>query len=236
MGYLDPDRLAALDARAFRSARPYPHVNPAGLLTAGAHARLSATLPDVALFEERFGVPRKHGQASHDRYTLEHEDGLALAEPWRAFLAELRGGAYRAFLRRMLGVRLFDLQYHWHYAPAGCSISPHCDSPRKLGSHIFYFNDPAWRPEWGGQTLVLDDNGRFERRSAPAFDAFEREIASEVCGNQSFLFARRESSWHGMRPLRCPDGHMRRVFIVVINRFWSPATFKRRLGLAKSGY
>jgi hypothetical protein len=34
-------------------------------------------------------------------------------------------------------------------------------------------------------------------------------------GNRSPLFARKEHSWHGVREIRCPEGHMRKVFIVV---------------------
>ena len=76
--------------------------------------------------------------------------------------------------------------------------------------------------------LVLDDGGRFDRRSAPPFEDFDSEIPAEALGNQSFLFIRRKNSWHGVRPLQCPEGHMRRVFIVVIHRV-SPVERARRL-------
>ena len=89
---------------------------------------------------------------------------------------------------------------------------------RKLGSHIFYFNTAEdWDPAWGGETLILDDGGRFNQKSAPDFEEFERIIASENLGNHSLLFHRQGNSWHGVREIRCPEGRYRKIFIVVIN-------------------
>jgi hypothetical protein len=217
--YLDTAALDAIDTRAFREAEPFPWANPRGVLTDAAHELLREHLPDVALFEQSFGVARAHHQQAHDRYVLEYRDDLPVAPCWHELVAELRGPVYHAFLCRLLGVRDLWLSFHWHYTPRGCSVSPHCDAMRKLGSQIFYFNtEKDWEPAWGGETLILDDGGRFSRRSAPAFEDFDREIAAEALGNRSVLFARTPGSWHGVRELRCPEGRLRKVFIVVINR------------------
>lgn len=217
--YLNQDQLQQIDAARFRKTRPYPWLNPEGLLTEDGYYRLLETLPDVSLFQPVFGRPRKHGQQSHDRFSLEWRDNLPVAAEWRAFIEELRGSGYRAFLRRMIGHDAFSLRFHWHYTPDGCSVSPHCDATWKLGSHIFYFNtEQDWDPGWGGETLVLDDDGRFSSRSAPAFEDFDRALASESLGNRSLLFIRNGNSWHGVKPISCPDGSLRKVFIVVINR------------------
>jgi hypothetical protein len=37
-------------------------------------------------------------------------------------------------------------------------------------------------------------------------------------GNRSLFFRREESSWHGVRPLQCPVGALRKVFIVEFRR------------------
>jgi hypothetical protein len=215
--YLDTDRLAAIDPAAFRARTPYPWVSPEGVLTEDGYARLRETLPELALFERRFGEQRKHGQKSHDRYVLEYRPDLPLAEPWRDFIGELESETYRAFLRAMIG-RDFRLRFHWHYTPNGCSVSPHCDAKEKLGSHLFYFNTAAdWDPAWGGETLILDDKGRFSRRSNPDFAAFPHAIAAPSLGNTSLLFCRRGASWHGVQEIRCPEGALRKVFIVVID-------------------
>ena len=67
MAYLNFDRLSELDPEAFRATKPYPWINPAGLLTDDGYRRLVETLPDVSLFDESFGVKRSHAQQPHDR-------------------------------------------------------------------------------------------------------------------------------------------------------------------------
>jgi hypothetical protein len=217
MSYLDFERLDGLDAAEFQGQQPYPWINPQGLLREDGERRLRENMPDVARFETVFGKARSHGQTSHDRYVLEYRAGLELAACWRDFIAELEGPEYRRFIARLFGRGGFRLRLHWHYTPRGCSVSPHCDARDKLGSHIFYFNDQAdWDPAWGGETVVLDDGGRFKRGSAPGFEEFDRATSAETMGNRSFLFSRKGNSWHGVRPLSCPEGQLRRVFIVVV--------------------
>lgn len=230
MPFLDTARLAAFDAAAFASQKPFPWWNPSGLLHEAGFAQLCAEAPAVEHFEPRFGRPRKFGQQSHDRYQLgfpvdrtdpaDPADHMApfVSDAWRAFVRELEGPAYRSFLARALGTPRFRLRMHWHYTPRGCSISPHCDSHTKLASHLFYLNPPTqWLPSHGGATLLLDP-GRspISRRSAPAIHDFEARIETNVIGNTSLFFRRTPRAWHGMAPLDCPEAALRRAFIVVV--------------------
>ncbi|MDN5850879.1 MAG: hypothetical protein L0H63_14790 [Nitrococcus sp.] len=218
MTYLNYAQLEALDVEAFRNRLPYPWCNPEDLLTEPGYLQLLQTLPDVSLFTSTFGIQRSHGQQPHDRFALEYREDLEVAAPWHAFVEELRGSEYSRFLRRLFGRGGFKLRFHWHYTPRGCSVSPHCDAKRKLGSHIFYFNTADdWDPTWGGETLILDDRDRFKRNSAPAFADFDQAFAGESLGNRSLLFQRQGNSWHGVHEIRAPEGHYRKVFIVVIN-------------------
>jgi len=237
MSYLDFERLNAIDPASFQTRSPYPWLNPEGLLTDDGYSRLIETLPDVSQCAPVFGNERMYGQQSHDRYALEYDDDLPVDDCWKAFVAELKSKEYRQFLARMFGVSSFDLNFHWHYTPNGCSVSPHCDATRKLGSHIFYFNTrESWDPAWGGETLVLDDGGRFDRKEAPDFDDFDRVITSQAMGNYSLLFERTDRSWHGVKEIQCPDGALRKVFIVVVNRR-TPVVWARRLvGRLPKGY
>lgn len=219
MEYLDFARLNKLSKREFRDQKPFPWVNFAGALTPEAHRVLLAELPEVSRFERRFGYGRDHGQKGHDRYSLEYDRSLDVSPHWHAFVRELESARYRGFLRRMLGFRPMRLSYHWHYTPEGCAVSPHCDSSIKLGSHIFYLNtEDDWNADWGGQTVVLDDHGKFDCRSAPAFEEFEEVAASQTVGNYSFIFKRTPKSWHGVRAVQCPEGKLRKVFIVVVEK------------------
>lgn len=219
MSYLDFQKLEAIDAKAFQSRRPYPWLNAPALLHDEGFRELVESAPPLSLFDERFGETRKAGQQSHDRYALEYRPELALSDAWHGFLEELRSDRYHRVLCRLFAVPRLRLSFHWHYTPNGCSVSPHCDAKRKLGSHIFYLNtEKDWDPDWGGETQVLDDEGRFPARSAPAFEDFRSAEASESVGNWSLLFCRRGNSWHGVREIRCPEDRLRKVFIVVINR------------------
>ena len=237
MTYLNFSALEAISFQSFQEAKPYPWMNPSGLLTDWGYQRLVETLPDVSMFEKRFGVKWAHGQQIHDRYTLEYREGLPLSSHWQQFLAELQGEAYSNFLKRLFGVKSLELNFHWHYTPNGCSVSPHCDAKHKLGSHIFYFNTKEdWDPAWGGETVILDDQGRFNRKSAPRFEDFSESLTSTAIGNYSLLFQRLDKSWHGVRPVQCPEGHMRKVFIVVINRFTAVDRLRRFFGKPSKGY
>jgi hypothetical protein len=216
--YLDYEKLAAIEPSDFQNNKPFPWINPGGLLTDAGFERLFETLPDVSLFEKSFGKTRKYGQESHDRYNLEYRESLDIADPWRDFIEELRGSKYHAFLTSLFDGEPFRLRFHWHYAINGSSVSPHCDSSQKLGSHLFYFNkSDEWDPAWGGATLVLDDHDNITRGSSPEFSDFDEHIASHFLDNASFVFQRTPHSWHGVEEIRCPEGAMRRVFIVVID-------------------
>lgn len=221
-------QLETLDPALFQKTEPYPWINPHGLLTDAAFRTLVRDLPDVSRFERPPDQIRKHGQRPHTRFSLEWEPGMELAASWDQFIDELRGPEYRDWLAGMIGTRWFSMSFHWHYTPAGGEISPHCDARRKLGSHIFYLNtDDDWRAEWGGETLVLDDSGRFAVNSAPEFEDFDASYPARTLENYSLLFRRRANSWHGVRAVQCPEGYMRRVFIVVINEASPWGRFRR---------
>ena len=224
MQYLDTARLDAIETEAFRSTQPYPWANPQGLLTEEGYQALLDNMPDIALFERKFGKMRRGEQAPHDRYSLEYAPGMDVPKPWQEFIGELRSDVYRNTIARLFDAKDPEFRFHWHYTPAGRDVSPHCDSKREHGSHIWYFNRVGeWDPSWGGDTLVLDDGGRFSPDSAPAFEDFDRIITCKAEGNRSAILERSARGWHGVRAITCPEGHMRRVFIIVVNPsslFW----------------
>ena len=218
MNYLNWEKLDALDGERFRAQAPYPWINPAGLLTDAAFESLVSNLPDLSLFEKDVGGYRHYGQKSHDRYSLEYKPGVRLPPPWQEFVDELQSKRYLEFIRHFFGVQRIKLKYHWHFSFRGCAVSPHCDATRKVGSHIFYLNtNNDWQEDWGGQTVVLDDEGKFNWQSAPEFADFKTMQSSQSIGNYSFLFARTDHSWHGVQEITAPEGLFRKVFIVVID-------------------
>jgi hypothetical protein len=240
MPYLNRDTLDAVSADGFQKQRPYPWVAITSTLTDGGFQVLRETLPDVSLFQRKVGVKRGYGQAPHDRAILHYRPWLELAQPWKELVEELQGETYQLFLHRVLGLqpdKRVILTMEWYYAWRGCSVSPHCDARRKLATHIFYFATEAdWEASWGGQILILDDGGRFKAHSAPAFDALAVAAALDPRGNGSLLFQRTEHSWHGVRPLQCPENVFRRLFIVTINVPTLQVWWRRLRGKDPDGY
>ncbi|MFU8814324.1 MAG: 2OG-Fe(II) oxygenase [Pseudomonadales bacterium] len=222
-----PD-LDAIGTSEFRDAQPFPWLNPENVLTPAGFDELRAHLPPLTLMNKSFGRKRAHGQTPHDRYSLEYAADLPVADCWHQLVEELEAPGYQGWLARLFDTRRFRLNYHWHYTPRGASVSPHCDARHKLGSHIFYFHTAAdWDPAWGGETVILDDEGRFSRASAPPFEAFTHRWRADAMGNRSLLFQRQGNSWHGVEPLQCPEGQLRKVFIVVVNASGGLAGLRR---------
>ena len=216
MKYLDINAIDNIDAKHFRSEQPFPWTNPQGFLTERGYLDLLETMPAVESMTPFFGKKRKHGQQSHERYVLEYNDQLELPLPWQEFIEELKSAPYRKLVSRLMGSSHVRLRFHWHYTPRGCSVSPHCDARGKLGSHIFYMNTAEeWQESWGGETVILNDNGRFPAQSSPQFEEFDEEIAAHTMNNRSLIFGRRGNSWHGVHEITCPEGAYRKVFIVV---------------------
>lgn len=224
MKYLNIEKLRSLRLEDFLAIKPFPYFNSDGVLTESGFQNLLANMPPLEMFEQKFGYERRAGQAPHDRYSLEYKRGMSVPEPWQEFIGELCSDAYRGEIERLLGARKVEFRFHWHYTPNGADVSPHCDARREHGSHLFYFNSTQdWDPAWGGATLVLDDGGRLSYDSAPALEEFDNIIECESFGNYSALMKRSDHAWHAVRPINCPEGRLRRVFIVVVNPdslFW----------------
>ncbi|CAA0126136.1 Uncharacterised protein [Halioglobus japonicus] len=218
--YLNTAVLDAIDPAQFQAQKPFPWTNPQGFIVPERYPKLLQSQPDLARFKAFFGKQRKHGQSSHDRYILDYERGMELAPAWRDFVEELCSDSYRAFICRLLNVSDVRFRFHWHYTPNGGEVGPHCDSKGKIGSQIFYLNtEDDWDWSWGGETVILDDNGRFSSDTAPAFEDFDAEYPAQTKDNRSILFGRRGNSWHGVRRINCPENYYRKVFIVVFEEY-----------------
>ena len=218
--YLNSTVLDAIDPVAFRAQPPFPWINPQYFIAAERYPELLASVPDLAQFRAFFGKQRKHGQASHDRYTLDYEKGMELSPQWSEFVDESLSDRYRNFVCKLLDVSHVRFRFHWHFTPDGGEVSPHCDSKGKIGSQIFYLNtEEDWQWDWGGETVVLDDGGKIEPDNAPAFEDFDAEYPADTKDNRSLIFGRQGNSWHGVRRINCPENHYRKVFIVVFEEY-----------------
>ena len=217
--YLNGDLMDSMDAADFRATKPYPWFNPLGMIQADKWSQLIAEMPDREMFTPVFGKERKFEQGTMDRYILLYNRSVKLSETWQGFIDELCGSVYRQFVERLFGVRSVRFSFQWHYTPRGASVPPHVDSRRKIGSQIFYMNTSNdWHPGWGGQTLVLNDGGNLRHNSNPDIDSFYHCEKIVINENRSLIFGRSKRSWHAVQALECPEGAMRKVFIVTYER------------------
>lgn len=227
--YLDYEKLKNFDAEKFQSVQPFPWCNLQGFLTESGFRKLHESFPSLALFEEHSNIERGYGQRPHNRYYLAYESSIyhqngqqkgvvkqsELPAAWQLFLTELTTNPqYRSFMCAAFGVSDYRVRLAWHVGFNGCEVSPHVDSPDKIGTHILYFNTSAdWSENWGGSTLVLD--GKQTAAQNPDYKDFTAASAIRIMDNYSFLFRNQPEAWHGVEPLSCPEGSYRRLFNII---------------------
>ena len=238
--FFDDAVLDSLSLDEFRATKPFPWHHFTGALRPDAFAQLLADYPPLELFQWHQGLSGQYYSRPHDRWFLEyHPEGPSargqaqkadLPAVWQRFLDELErdDSAYRRHMLHWLGIeREIELRLTWHLGVTGSEVSPHIDTDKKVGTHIFYFNTTDdWDAAWGGNLLVLDPGEQGGRDHD--FDDFRLEAEIDLLGNRSFLFKNDHRAWHGVRPLQCPDGHYRRLFNVVYEK---PARTERRSSL-----
>ncbi|MEM1179781.1 MAG: 2OG-Fe(II) oxygenase [Acidobacteriota bacterium] len=227
---LDRGVLNSITPQFFSRVEPYPWHVFDRLLRPEAFRELADHFPDLRLFERHEERPRRSGQRPHNRFYLAYDrDGeepppgvvgrRGLPAAWRQFLDELESPQYLDRARALLGAGRAPVRvrYAWHVGVRGSEVSPHRDSAKKLGTHIFYFNGRSdWDPAWGGSTLILA--GPKRRIPNPDFEDFAVSLAGDFLDNKSLLFRRTDDSWHGVRPLACPESARRRLFNVIFER------------------
>lgn len=228
--FLNYDVMARFEINLFRTNRPFPWFNFSQFLTPSGFEELHRDFPSIEFFERHFGLARPYGQRPHNRYYLAYEESIyhdgpppdqgivshaRLPRTWQLFIEELRQGReYKQFIKTALGAGHYKARYAWHVGFSGDEVSPHVDSPDKIGTHIFYFNTSEdWNPGWGGNTLLLSDKQTTAMN--PDFTDFRRTMSVETRDNRSFLFKNTGDAWHGVETLTCPSGRHRRLFNVI---------------------
>ena len=236
MKYINESVMSGLDAAAFQQQRPYPWLNPEGFLTADGFSRLADSLPEPELFDKRFGEKRKHGQAPHDRLALEFRPDLPLAQPWREFVDELRGPAYRGFLERMFGRGALRLILHGTTRRTAARFRPTATRAASSAAYLLLQHRQELAAGLGRRDAHPRRQRPLSRRFGAKFEDFDRVMPAKAIGNSSLLFMRRERSWHGVKEIRCPPDHLRKVFIVVIEDWDLKARVKSLLRGNKNRY
>lgn len=243
--FINYELIDAFDAKTFIRQEPFPWYNFHQFLTPQGFEALYQDFPPLELFEYHADIPRIHGQRPHNRYYLAYERSIyhapgsekpkgvihhsELPDQWQQFLKELETSQkYHTFIKRLFQVPNFKVRYAWHVASNGCEVSPHMDTPEKIGTHILYFNTSEdWQPDWGGSTLVL--SGKQTESLNPNVEDFAIAIPTQMIDNRSFLFKNAPNAWHGVEPLTCPDNQYRRLFNIIFEFPETPHSSQSKL-------
>ena len=169
--------------------------------------------PPESLFKkEGHETPRKHGQRQHirllfcytpgedsplfDQYMVERNQ---LPEIWDDFSQKLLySKEYSDWIKETLQIPGNNFKYRldWHIGKNGRDVSPHVDTPGKLGSHLIYFMPDGWDDNCGGQTVFY--KGKLVDQMNPEPKDFAHKQQYRNDGNTSLLFKNAEDGWHGV--------------------------------------
>ncbi|NEO90353.1 MAG: 2OG-Fe(II) oxygenase [Moorea sp. SIO3G5] len=228
--FLDYDLLQSLNKDLFILKYPFPWLNFNQFLTSEVFKKLNHDFPRLNYFEKHKAIKRVYGQKPHDRYYLAYEKsnyhlhnrkkkGIVklkqLPKSWQRFMEELETSLdYQNFIKSLFEVSDFRVRYAWHVGVTNSDVSPHIDDPKKIGTHILYFNTSEdWNPDWGGSTLIL--GGKLTNAMNPDFTDFTTITPTQFLDNFSFIFKNTPNAWHGVKPLTCPQGKYRRIFNII---------------------
>lgn len=201
----------ALDREALRRDFDLPHpfrfLAVDGLLDEAFARAVSDALPGLA-------DARRQGMAFdrlNERGKVQVSDAKRFPEPVRRLSEALASPEFLATLTQITGIP--NLVADPLLAGGGIHVTGpsgrldvhvdfNYDATRRLHRrlNLLLYLNPGWQPAWGGQLELWDADVRHCWRSI------------EPAHNRCVLFETSEISFHGVRPVRCPPGVVRKSF------------------------
>lgn len=200
---LDVDEIA----RSFREAHPFPHFVVDDLFKADFLERLIAAYPSYAQAQ---ALGREFG-AANERVKVQITDSARFPDPIRELNELLAGPEFLELMSRITGIpklvsdeRLVGAGMHM--MGAGGRLDVHVDFNRLRDRELYrrlnilVFLNERWSEEWGG-----------------CLDLWDRDVKQRAgyfvpIANRCVVFETSDISFHGVTPLRCPDGVTRNSF------------------------
>jgi hypothetical protein len=230
MDIINSKILKHFDEKAFINRDPFPFESIQSLIKEEYYETLCDTFPDIKYFEHRDHWKRNDNQKSHEKYLLIYDDfigntdnsvikkGISLGVIWNRLINDLLSDEYKKFVARAVNwdINDIDISIEWQMLPTGAEQPPHLDGYVKLFPHIFYFNKD-WSDEWGGETVILGfkDKSMHKGDIPIMYDEFDVEHKATCKGNVSTVAMMGDRSWHGVRPIKNPEGTYRKTMLVV---------------------
>ena len=166
MAIFNWNNLDKISKEHFTRNKVFPYIEIDEVINKNEYLSLLNNMPDIQFFYENKGEERRDGTKPHSRFGYGgwNHKNLEISKYWKNFIDEILSKKYKKFLARLFDTNDFALRFMWHYAGEGQSVSPHYDSNRKLGSHIFYFNAEDWDKDWGQTVLCFDKSKKLSQR------------------------------------------------------------------------
>jgi hypothetical protein len=200
---IDEARLAD----AFQHASPYPHLVIDEFLEPAFARAVAAAYPD---FEKASAVGRQFVKVN-ERRKVQVCDSAQFPPPVKQLADLVNSDAFVAMLSRITGIPnlLADDGFGgggMHETAPGGWLDVHVDFNyieerdwhRRL--NLLVFLNEEWPESWGGQFELWD----------PEVKKCHRSVLPVL--NRAALFATSAISYHGVQPIRCPDGVVRKSF------------------------
>lgn len=209
-GYvLDPARLTRLaraNARAYQTAKPFPHIALDDVLPSAAVDAVLAEFPGED--SPYWAFKRSRTSVKQDSRRADKE--LFLPPFIRRLIWELNSAVFLLFLSELTGIEGLTPDPYLegggvHQIPRGGFLKIHADFNRHPVTdlhrrlNVLIYLNKDWRPEYGGDLeLWPEDMSRCARRIAP------------LAGRMA-VFSTSDTSYHGHPdPLACPPGSTRK--------------------------
>lgn len=111
-----------------------------------------------------------------------------------------------------------DFKFEFSMLPCGGGLLPHTDTQRKVQTAVFYFPHSDWKSEYGGEfEIVRSTKNPYDDYSQ--FDFLDwvdtcKIMSVDYIPNRVILMRRNGHSFHGVRPVKCPNNLMRQSVTV----------------------
>lgn len=213
--------MMRLDLKQFALA-PFPHGQGGGVFDRVLYAAMLAGWPPEKLFMEMKGPYRK--LALSERCNREQYAAFVSPHPvWRRYHDYLKTETFRETVFgvfRQHGVLFpagnYYARFEFSSLPAdGGRIEPHRDIPSKVLTIVVPMTEETV-PEWGTDILRPLPTHAVLRDYEVRRDAFETAASFDFVPNSFGLFAKTETSWHAIGPLKGPAGTWRRSLTINI--------------------
>ncbi|RYG95878.1 MAG: 2OG-Fe(II) oxygenase, partial [Alphaproteobacteria bacterium] len=213
---LDRDAIRA----EYRAAKPFPFFKIENFLLPDFLARVVAAYPSY----ETARTMGREFTAVNERLKIQVTDREQFPDPVKQLADELNGPEFLADMEYITDIPnlLADTAFGgggMHLSSSGGRLDVHVDfnfldrmqTFRRL--NILVYLNPEWQEDWGGRIELWDkDVTRAEHSFAPVV-------------NRCVVFETSEMSYHGVTPLTCPPGVVRKSFAAYYYTKEAPAWY-----------